>query len=157
MLDIAAELPNYAKGQWDFVMESNYWGKKYNGISAHDGNKYYNDYSVIMYGNKDNQQLSHGDDLIFIRFADVLLMMSELTEDAEYMNRVRRRAGLEEKPYSLENLQKERRHELAFEGLRWNDMRRWGAAYTKAALESQIGAPIYNFGNATVYNGVIRT
>lgn len=156
VLDIEAELPNYAKGQWDFVMESNYWGKKYNGISAREGNKYYNDYSVIMYGNKDNQQLSHGDDLIFIRFADVLLMMSELSEDAQYMNRVRRRAGLEDKPYSLENIQKERRYELAFEGLRWNDMRRWGDAYAKTALESQIGAPIYNFGNAAVYNGVIK-
>ena len=156
VLDIAAELPNYAKGQWDFVMESNYWGKKYNGISARDGNKYYNDYSVLMYNNKDNQQLSHGDDLIFIRFADVLLMMSELTEDAQYMNRVRLRAGLEEKPYSLENIQKERRYELAFEGLRWNDMRRWGDSYAKTALESQIGAPIYNYGNAAVYNGVIK-
>ena len=156
VLDIAAELPNYAKGQWDFVMESNYWGKKYNGISARQGNNYYNDYSVIMYGNKDNQQLSHGDDLILIRFADVLLMMSELTEDAQYMNRVRRRAGLDDKPYSLENIQKERRYELAFEGLRWNDMRRWGATYTKNALESQIGAPIYNFGNPAVFNGVIK-
>ena len=156
VLDIAAELPNYAKGQWDFVMESNYWGKKYNGISAREGNKYYNDYSVIMYGNKDNQQLSHGDDLMFIRFADVLLMMSELSEDAQYMNRVRRRAGLGDKPYSLANIQKERRYELAFEGIRWNDMRRWGAAYTKTALESQIGAPIYNYGNAAVYQGVIK-
>ncbi len=157
VLDIAAELPNYAKGQWDFVMESNYWGKKYNGISARDGNKYYNDYSVVMYGNKDNQQLSHGDDLILIRLADVLLMMSELTEDAQYMNRVRHRAGLGDKPYSLDNIQKERRYELAFEGLRWNDMRRWGASYAKAALESQIGAPIYNFGNPAVYNGVTKS
>lgn len=156
VLDIAAELPNYKKGQWDFVMESNYWGKKYNGISARDGNKYYNDYSVVMYGNKDNQQLSHGDDLILIRLADVLLMMSELSGDAQYMNRVRSRAGLAAKSYSLENIQKERRYELAFEGLRWNDMRRWGDAYAKAALESQIGAPIYNYGNPAVYNGVIK-
>ena len=156
VLDIEAELPNYAKGQWDFVMESNYWGKKYNGISARSGEQYFNNYSVLMYNNKDDQQLSHGDDLIFIRFADVLLMMSELTEDAQYMNRVRLRAGLEEKPYSLENIQKERRYELAFEGLRWNDMRRWGDSYAKTALESQIGAPIYNYGNEAVYNGVIK-
>lgn len=158
VLDIAAELPNYSKGQWDFVMESNYWGKKYNGISARteqgSGYKYYNDYSVIMYGNKDNQQLSHGDDLVFIRFADVLLMMSELTGDAQYMNRVRARAGLPPVAYTLENLQKERRHELAFEGIRWNDMRRWGAAYVKAALESQVGTPVYNFGKPEVFNGL---
>ncbi|NLO70773.1 MAG: RagB/SusD family nutrient uptake outer membrane protein [Porphyromonadaceae bacterium] len=158
VLDIEAELPNYSKGQWDFVLESNYWGKKYNGISAKtpEGSdfKYYNDYSVIMYGNKDNQQLSHGDDLVFIRFADVLLMMSELTEDATYMNQVRARADLPAVSYSLENLQKERRYELAFEGLRWNDMRRWGAEYAKAALESQVGTPVYNFGRAEVFNGL---
>jgi len=158
VLDIAAELPKYNKGQWDFVMESNYWGKKYNGISARteqgSGYKYYNDYSVIMYGNKDNQQLSHGDDLVFIRFADVLLMMSELTGDAQYMNRVRARAGLSPVGYSLANIQKERRHELAFEGIRWNDMRRWGAAYAKAALESQVGTPVYNFGKPEVFNGL---
>ena len=137
----------YKRGQWDFVMESNYWGKKYNGIAAKasDGS-IKNDYSVVMYGNNDNNQLSHTDDLIFIRYADVLLMMSELTEDAQYMNEVRARADLPPVSYSLQNIQKERRHEFAFEGLRWNDMRRWGPAYAKAALESQVGVPIYNFG-----------
>lgn len=158
VLDIEEELPGYSVGQWDFVMESNYWGKKYNGVTARveegDGYKYYNDYSVIMYGNQDNNQLSHGDDLVFIRFADVLLMMSELTEDAQYMNRVRARADLPPVDYSLENIQKERRYELAFEGLRWNDMRRWGPTYTKEALESQIGAPILNFGKPEVFKGL---
>ncbi len=156
VIDIESELPNYAKGQWDFVMESNYWGKKYNGVTAKspDDGSIKNDYSVIMYGNQDNNQLSHGDDLIFIRFADVLLMMSELTEDASYMNEVRGRVGLGPVSYSLENIQKERQHELAFEGLRWNDMRRWGAAYTKTALETQVGTPVYNFGNPAVFNGL---
>jgi hypothetical protein len=156
VIDIEAELPNYSKGQWDFVLESRYWGKKYNGISARspqDG-KLKNDYSVIMYGNKDNNQLSHTDDLVFIRFADVLLMMSELTEDAQYMNLVRNRVGLSPVTYSLANLQKERRYELAFEGLRWNDMRRWGNAYAKAALETQVGTPVYNFGKPAIYNGL---
>jgi len=156
VIDIEAELPNYAKGQWDFVMESNYWGKKYNGVTAKspDDGSIKNDYSVIMYGNQDNNQLSHGDDLIFIRFADVLLMMSELTEDASYMNEVRARVGLDPVAYSLENIQKERQHELAFEGLRWNDMRRWGADYTKTALETQVGTPVYNFGSPEVFNGL---
>ncbi|PZX11864.1 SusD-like starch-binding protein associating with outer membrane [Breznakibacter xylanolyticus] len=156
VLDIEAELPNYSKGQWDFVLESNYWGKKYNGITAKDPKtgEPKHSYAVIMYGSKDNAQLAHGDDLILIRFADVLLMMSELTEDAQYMNRVRARVGLPAVSYSLANLQKERRYELAFEGLRWNDMRRWGDAYAKAALETQIGAPVYNFGEPAVYNGL---
>lgn len=148
----------YATGQWDFVLESNYWGKKYNGVATREksgkGYNYYNDYSVKMYGNPDNNQLSHADDLVFIRYADVLLMLSELTKDAQYMNEVRKRVGLDPVTYSLENLQKERRHELAFEGLRWNDMRRWGADYTKAALEKQVGTPVLNFGKPAVFNGL---
>lgn len=155
IIDIAAEIPGYAVGQWDFVLESNYWGKKYNGITARDdAGAVKQDYSVVMYGNQNNSQLSHGDDLIFIRFADVLLMLSELTEDAQYMNEVRDRADLPPVAYSLENLQKERQHELAFEGLRFNDMRRWGAAYAKAALESQVGTPVLNFGQPAVFNGL---
>lgn len=149
----------YSTGQWDFVWESNYWGKKYNGVTAREDDgegsyKYYNDYSVLMYSNQDNQQLSHGDDLIFIRYADVLLMLSELTEDAQYMNEVRDRADLPPVGYTIENLRKERQHELAFEGLRYNDMRRWGADYAKAALESQIGAPVLNRNVAAEFEGV---
>ena len=156
VLDINKELPNYQKGQWDFVLESNYWGKKYNGITAKDpkDGKATNDYSVLMYGNQNNNQLSHADDLIFIRYADVLLMLSELTGDATYMNEVRKRVDLDPVTYSLENLQKERRHELAFEGLRWNDMRRWGAAYTKEALEKQVGTPVINYGVNATFNGL---
>ena len=154
VLVIDEELSNYAIGQWDFVMESNWWGKKYNGIAVKDGSNYYHDYSVIMYGNQNNDQLSHGDDLIFIRFADVLLMLSELTEDAVHMNRVRERAGLDPKPYSVDNIRKERRYELAFEGLRWNDMRRYGPDYAKAALEKQVGAPILNYGNPATHESL---
>lgn len=145
IIHIPTELPNYRYGVWDFVLESDWWGKKYIGATAigADGQRKH-DYSVVMYGNQNQDQLSHGDDLVLIRFADVLLMMSELTEDAQYMNRVRARVGLDPVGYSLENIQKERRYELAFEGLRWNDMRRWGAAYAKAALETQIGSPVYN-------------
>jgi len=53
-------------------------------------------------------------------------MQSELTEDATYLNKVRKRAGLEEVPYSLDAIKAERMHEFAFEGLRWFDLVRWG-------------------------------
>lgn len=149
VMDIEKEvIPlGYQRGAWDFVLESNYWGKKYNGVTARaaDG-KLKNDYGVIMHGTSDNNQLSHTDDLVYIRFADVLLMLSELKEDATYMNIVRERAGLPSVVYSLQNIQKERRYELAFEGLRWNDMRRWGSNFTKQALEGQVGVEVYNFG-----------
>ncbi|MCK3684719.1 RagB/SusD family nutrient uptake outer membrane protein [Maribellus sp. YY47] len=157
VMDIEKEVVplGYQRGQWDFVLESNYWGKKYNGVTARasDG-KLKNDYGVIMYGTSDNNQLSHTDDLVYIRFADVLLMLSELKEDATYMNEVRERADLPPVPYSLENIQKERQHELAFEGLRWNDMRRWGDSYAKAALESQEGVAVYNFGAPAIHSAL---
>ncbi len=80
-------------------------------------------------------------DLVLIRFADVLLMQSELKGDATGMNKVRERAGLPAIGYSLQALQNERRWELALEGTRWNDIRRWHIA--AAALQKQIGTPIY--------------
>lgn len=146
VLDIQKEIPLYSRGQWDFVLETDYSQKKCIGIAAKDQDRTVNDYSVFMYGNADNNQLSHMTDLILIRFSDVLLMMSELTEDVSYMNIVRSRAGLPPVSYTLEKLQKERRYELAFEGLRWNDMRRWGSTYAKEALETQEGVSMYNFG-----------
>lgn len=44
------------------------------------------------------------------------------------MNRVRERAGLGAVPYSDEALRNERHWELAFEGLRYYDLLRWGIA-----------------------------
>lgn len=152
VLNIQQEVPDYQRGLWDFMMETDYAQKKYIGITAEDpstGNLV-NDYSVLMYNNQNSNQLSHMTDLILIRYADVLLMMSELTEDAQWMNQVRARAGLDPASYSLENLQKERRYELAFEGLRWNDIRRWGIA--AQALEQQEGVPVYNFGEPEVHS-----
>jgi len=88
--------------------------------------------------------------LTLLRFADVLLMQSELTETVDGINKVRERAKLAPiSAYSLEALQKERRHELAFEGIRWGDMRRWGKAYCVAALKTQLGQEIHNYGKVT--------
>lgn len=157
VMDIEKEvIPlGYRRGAWDFVLESNYWGKKYNGVTArHSDGGLRHDYGVIMHGTANNNQLSHTDDLVFIRFADVLLMLSELKEDATYMNEVRDRVHLPPVAYTLENLQRERRHELAFEGLRWNDMRRWGPEFTKRALETQVGVAVFNFGNAATHRAL---
>ncbi len=65
------------------------------------------------------------------------------------MNAVRKRANLPAVTYSVDALRQERRHELAFEAIRWGDMRRYGKAYCIAALESQLGQAIYNNGVAT--------
>ena len=60
------------------------------------------------------------------------------------MNAVRERAGLPDLSYSLENLKKERRYELCFEALRWNDLRRWGDVQQK--VKNQVGNHITNQG-----------
>ncbi len=95
----------------------------------------------------ENFQLCSIHDMIMIRFAEVLLMQSELKEDATGMNQVRARAGLSAKAYSLDNILNERRWELAFEGMRWMDMRRTHRA--AALLEKQTGVTIHNQGNET--------
>lgn len=159
--DTENEMPNYVKGGWeDFVQETDYYGKKWSAVSAlctnADDIASYGDYvycfETLMYpGNWDtsgenNFQLSNIHDLVLIRYADVLLMLSELTEDASYMNEVRARAGLDATSYSLTNLQRERRWEFATEGIRWNDMRRWHIA--SVALANQQDVAIYHAGSA---------
>lgn len=151
IINIPADMPDYTKGGWsDFVQETDYWQKKYSPVTA-----YYTDksgitpsYSCLMYGTEEDMQLDNTQDLVLIRLADVYLMHSELTETNTYMNLVRARAGLPAKAYSPANLQNERRWELAFEGVRWNDIRRWGIA--KEALNRQIGVPCYFKGAADV-------
>lgn len=146
----------YKYGGWsDFVQETDYYGKKLAPISAKNADVdggYSCTFENVMYpGNwdipgKENMQLNNIHDLVLIRFADVLLMQSELKQDISGINRVRARAGLTPIPgYSLEALQNERRWELACEGLRWNDIRRWHIA--AKALDKQLDQPTYFHGN----------
>ena len=103
-----------------------------------------------FYGSENNRQTGLTQSLVWLRFADVLLMHSELTDGkAIYngksgLNAVRERAKLPDIPYSIENLKKERRYELCFEALRWNDLRRWGDVQEK--VRNQVGNKILNQG-----------
>ncbi len=147
---IPDELPDYEYGGWsDFVQETDYLCKKYCPVTAwdDDDSTYVSSYSVLMYGTSDNYQLDNTKDLVLIRLADVYLMHSELTETNTYLNKVRERAGLSDESYSLENIQNERRWEFAGEGIRWNDIRRWGIAAD--VLEEQEGADCYYKGSAS--------
>ncbi|NLA15305.1 MAG: RagB/SusD family nutrient uptake outer membrane protein [Bacteroidales bacterium] len=159
----ADDRDGYIYGADALMEESSFWSKK---IIATRAAKDYNAdgsiknlYNVFTTstdyygdGESDDFQLGNSTDVILIRFADVLLMHSELTETATGINRVRARAGLQEVGYSLEALQSERRFELAFEGLRWGDIRRWGDDYAISALESQLGQTIWNRGVKTLMN-----
>lgn len=98
-------------------------------------------------GETGNYQASNCTPLTIYRLADVYLMYAELKKDAEYLNKVRERVGLAPVAYSDEALRNERRWELAFEGSRWDDLRRWGIA--AQALEKQVGQPMYNQGKKT--------
>lgn len=73
----------------------------------------------------ESQSLNNISDLVHIRFADVLLMQSELKEDEAGLNRVRARSNLAPVSYSLDAIKNERRWELAFESIRWWDLLRW--------------------------------
>lgn len=155
----------YTWGGWaDYVQETGYYNKKWSPITAKNSNVdggYSCTFENVMYpGNWDvsgveNMQLGNIHDLVLIRFADVLLMQSELKEDVAGINRVRARAGLDPiGTYSLSALQNERRWELACEGTRWNDIRRWHIA--ASALDRQNNVAIYYCGNQernTAHNG----
>jgi len=99
-----------------------------------------------------SQQGDHFEDFYLMRYADVLLMMTELTGEASYMNQVQKRAGVPQTAYSLKAVQDERRWEFAFEGLRFNDMRRWTgkdcsvSQYAVNALNAQDGKQIVCLG-----------
>ena len=101
--------------------------------------------------NGNSFQGDHFADIILVRLADVYLMHSELTGTATYMNKVRARAGLGETTYSWTNIKNERRFELAMEGLRFNDLRRWSgknggeSCEAAVALQRQEGTRV-NYG-----------
>jgi starch-binding outer membrane protein, SusD/RagB family len=83
-------------------------------------------------------------DLVVIRYADVLLMLSELTEDAQYLNQVRTRVGLAPVSYTAENLRKERKHEFAFEGVRYWDLLRYDHTLDYAANAIAFSGKVIN-------------
>ena len=81
----------------------------------------------------DNAELSGlteaaDNNFIILRYADVLLMLTEATGDASYMNAVRARAGLGAVSYSVDNLLHEYQVEFGCEFHRMFDLLRLGDA-----------------------------
>ena len=154
--DRAVEIPNYPGDKAKEVENTNLLAKKYIGCEAYneDHSGRYLSYGYY-YGSENNRQTGLTQSIVWLRFADVLLMHSELTDGkAVYngksgLNAVRERAKLADIPYSLTSLKKERRYELCFEALRWNDLRRWGDVQEK--VKNQVGNPILNQGIEGVY------
>lgn len=144
IMNVETDVESYIYGADSQMEETGFWQKKYIPIRAYDGDNLVSSYTVIKDKGPADMQLSNTQDLIVIRFADVLLMQSELKENAEGMNKVRERAKLTPVAYSLPALKRERRWELAFEGLRYFDLMRWGDAAD--ALAAQEGVAIKNKG-----------
>ena len=122
----------------DFAGQSNYawwgvWRAQNTDTPSPNGNSFQGD---------------HFSDIVLLRLADVMLMHSELTGTADQMNKVRARVGLPATTYSWKNIKDERRWELAGEGLRFNDLRRWsgkdGGSSCEAAtaLQRQEGSRV---------------
>jgi len=150
-------LSKYQPGKNNFQQETGYFNKKYvpiSEISAEDG-KWYGMYYLI-YGGSSNFQHWNIQDQIIIRFADVLLMAAELecTNAQQYLDMVRTRAGLSSVSATLDNIKLERRHELAFEGLRYHDLLRWHDIETAFSVVKNI--PILNSGASATYTAKYR-
>ena len=131
----------------DFNISYTWWGVLRDRLGTGD--------DAIAQSNGNSFQGEHYADMVLLRLSDVMLMHSELTGDARYMNEVRARAGLPATTYSWKNIQDERRWEFAGEGIRFNDLRRWSgknggeSCLAATALERQNGSRVNYTGRWT--------
>lgn len=157
LIDLDNELENYTYEK-DDCEESGYSVKKYAEVNLDAGNANNDTWWALCEGYtgsslENKMQGDHFEDFYLMRYPDVLLMLTELTGDAQYMNQVQRRAGVPETAYSLKAVQDERRWEFCFEGIRFNDMRRWTGnnpnenSYAPKALQAQAGKKIVCLGD----------
>ena len=156
LIDLDNELAQYTYEK-DDCEESGYSVKKYAEVNldacAANNDTWWSQAPGYTGSSLDNKmQGDHFEDFYLMRYSDVLLMLTELTGNASYMNQVQRRAGVPETGYSLKAVQDERRWEFCFEGLRFNDMRRWTgnnpneSSYAPKALQAQAGKQIVCLG-----------
>ncbi len=105
--------------------------------------------SVAFELGEKHTNITYYNDWTVVRYADVLLMQSELTGDPTGLNMVQVRAGKVATAYSEEALRTERAQELAFEGIRYWDLLRYGKGGSYAAqkiAEMQAGVSVKNGG-----------
>ena len=147
--DRLVEIPDYPGDKAKEVENTNLLAKKYIGCEAYDAESGQRMLSYgYFYGSNNNRQTGLTQAITWLRFADVLLMHSELTDGKTVyngksgLNAVRQRANLPDVGYSLAALKKERRYELCFEAIRWNDLRRWGDV--QEIVKNQVGNAILN-------------
>ena len=126
-----------------------YYTRKYAPMCFSDGTRQ----EVGFELGEQHMNITYYQDWTVMRYADVLLMHSELTGTNTGLNMVHQRSCPGESlSYSIENIRKERAIEFAFEGIHvWALMRyeKDGAYAGRAIAEAQNGAKVMNGGVET--------
>ena len=126
-----------------------YYTRKYAPMCFSDGTRQ----EVGFQLGEQHMNITYYQDWTVMRYADVLLMHSELTETNTGLNMVHQRSCPGESlSYSIENIRKERAIEFAFEGIHFWDLMRYekdGAYAGRAIAEAQNGAKVINGGVET--------
>ena len=151
----------YEDNGWSQMHDTHNFVKKYTTIMAWKNKAtktVYGSYTNILYGSAEANYIRESQDIVLLRFSDILLMHSELTETNTGLNRVRARVGLPAIAYSFDALQKERRHELVFEGQRYFDLLRWYRKDAGTILQNnQNGVAVLNSNVAATMSYQIQT
>lgn len=153
--DTEEGLSGYDFGVWEAWQETGYLPKKYLPVNVKkvnaDGSVTICNYSCVLYGTSPHYMKDTTQDLVLIRFADVLLMHAEMTRTIDGINRVRTRAQLPPiLAYTDEALRSERRYELAFEALRYHDLLRWYGTDAGTIIKQ-------NLNHCIIYNNLQQT
>ena len=126
-----------------------YYTRKYAPMCFADGTRQ----EVGFELGEQHMNITYYQDWTVMRYADVLLMHSELTGTNTGLNMVHQRSCPGESlSYSIENIRKERAIEFAFEGIHFWDLMRYekdGAYAGRAIAEAQNGAKVINGGVET--------
>lgn len=165
VIDISTDFAGvWSQDKTDDIRDyTGYYNKKYTPLSK------YNDKGDLVSALEDlmagDFQISQCQDYVIIRYADVLLMHSELTETADGLNQVQSRANASTTPYTQENLRNERNLEFAFEGIRYWDLLRYGLDYaadqieksfTDVNLKNSDNLPTFNRENFLAKKGLLQ-
>ncbi len=139
----------------DQYHESYLWQKKYMPVNIYADSKQQSMFT-FLYGTPANNMDCNAQEIVLLRLADVYLMGAELgsSKAQEYLDIVRNRVDLPSVPATLENIKKERRYELAFEGVRYYDLMRWGEL--EAAYSRMRNIPLENEGKPIEYSAIFR-